>query len=67
MMIEIGDIVTWRSGKSKARKTLPIGVGGCEVVGFSTSGDGRPTALVKLPAFMRQDVPVAVYVDDLEK
>jgi hypothetical protein len=39
--IKVGDTVTWRHGKSKAVKNVPLGIAGCEVIELGTSTDGR--------------------------
>lgn len=73
MTIQVGDIVTWRHGKSKSKSksktTLPIGIVGCEVLELGTSEDGIPVARLKLPPFFGglPDDACNGYVADLEK
>jgi hypothetical protein len=48
---KVGDIVIWRSGKSKSKDVLPIGIEGCEIIEIGVARDGRPAARLKLPEF----------------
>jgi hypothetical protein len=66
MAIEVGDIVTWRSGKSKAKKNVPLGVAGCKVLELGSTERGEPAAVLKLPPFFGVDTANG-YVADLEK
>jgi hypothetical protein len=67
MTIKVGDIVTWRSGKSKSDKTLPMGIAGCRVLGFGVAENGEQAAMLKLPIGLH-DLPEEynAYVADLE-
>jgi hypothetical protein len=51
-MIKVGDIVTWRHGRSNPKITArvwPMGVANCEVLGFEETPEGRKSAVIKLP------------------
>lgn len=68
MTIKVGDIVIWRSGKSKNKTCLPLGIEGCEVLEIGTSTDDKPAARLKLPSFfdgLPSDACNA-YIADLE-
>lgn len=69
MAVQIGDIVTWRHGKSKTSTGLPLGIVGCEVLEIGVAEDGKPAARLKLPPFFAGLHGGACngYVDDLEK
>lgn len=75
MTIQVGDIVTWRHGKSQAerrepgRRHMPLGIAGCEVLVLGLAQDGRPAAALKLPPFFGglSDEACNGYVADLEK
>ena len=66
--MKVGDVVTWRSGKSKAKGIMPLGIAGCEVLEISVAEDGQPAARLKLPPFFAALHPDAcnAYVADLE-
>lgn len=71
-MIEVGDKVTWRHGKSKGGRNLPIGIAGCTVLELGEAEDGQPAAKLELPPFFgdfAKHNPDACngYVADLEK
>ncbi len=69
MTINVGDVVTWRHGKSKAKANMPLGIAGCEVLEIGATEDGTPAAKLKLPPFFDGLAPDACngYVADLEK
>jgi len=67
--IEVGDTVTWRHGKSKAKSNMPLGIAGCEVLEIGQTADGLPAARLKLPPFFG-GLPTDAcngYLADLEK
>ena len=68
MNIKVGDTVTWRSGKSKAKRHTPLGIEGCEVLEIGVAEDGQPAARLKLPEFFAGLHPDACngYLADLE-
>lgn len=69
MAISVGDIVTWRHGKSKSKGNMPLGIEGCEVLELGEAEDGQPAAKLKLPPFFGNlpDDACNGYVADLEK
>lgn len=75
MEIQIGDIVTWRHGKSAAMKSpeeqrhVPLGICGCEVLELGAAENGEPAAKLRLPEFFAglSDDATNGYVADLEK
>jgi hypothetical protein len=67
MTLKVGDRVTWRSGKSKARKHIyPLGIANCEIIGFGVSEDGQPAARLKLPELFAPTTECNAYIADLE-
>jgi hypothetical protein len=60
--IKVGDIVTWRSGKSKTKGFMPMGISGCKVIGFGEAENGKPAATLDTGRFGE----VNAYVADLE-
>ena len=68
MTIKVGDIVTWRHGKYRAKPGfVPLGIVGCEVLELGVSEDGRPAARLKLPPFFGDLRDAAnAYITDLE-
>lgn len=82
MNINVGDVVTWRSGKSKTKVGLPIGIANCKVVELGHAPGGEPAAMIQLPQVLlggsvmaskleRDGLdlsqPVGVLIADLEK
>lgn len=70
MTIKVGDVVTWRSGKSSRKpgsRGEPIGIANCRVLELGEAeGTGAPAAKLKLPAVMGGD-EVGALVADLEQ
>jgi hypothetical protein len=64
MTFKIGDKVTWRSGKSKTKKLVPLGIANCEIVGFGTAENGEPAARLIMRGFSNEEFNA--YVADLE-
>lgn len=66
--IKVGDTVTWRHGKSKSKRNLPLGIAGCKVLEIGVGEDGEPAAKLKLPPFFGSLTADACngYVADLE-
>lgn len=60
MTIKIGDIVTWRSGKSITQSHMPIGIGGCTVLALGTTGAGEAAAKIRLPTIFNEEMNVLV-------
>lgn len=76
MAIAVGDTVTWRQGKSKAKRNMPLGIAGCRVIDLGEDAARRPAAMLRLPAMfddavrdqgLNPDWGVAALVADLEK
>lgn len=78
MNINPGDLVTWRSGKSKVKDIVPIGIVGCRVVQLGEGPSGEPCAQLTLPERMQRSPhlcnlgidplePVWTLLADLEK
>lgn len=68
MTIKVGDMVTWRHGKSRAKGNMPLGIQGCEVLEIGVAEDGETAARLKLPPFFGGLSPDACngYVADME-
>jgi len=74
--IRVGDIVTWRQGKSASMKRpegqrhMPLGIAGCEVLAFGEDENGEPAAKIKLPSVFAagydQIAEANAYLADLE-
>ena len=66
--IKVGDVVTWRHGKSKSKGFLPLGIENCKVLEIATAENGEPAARLELPEFfagLHKDACNA-YIADLE-
>lgn len=48
-LFAVGDTVCWRSGKSKSKNCLPIGIANCKIVEFGKTPDGQKAARIELP------------------
>lgn len=69
-MIAVGDVVIWRSGKSKSKKVLPLGIANCTVIQLGEGPSGEPCAQLELPEGVHRmnfGEPVWSLVADLEK
>lgn len=66
MTFKVGDIVTWRSGRSKSKETLPMAVAGCRIMAFGTAENGEPAATLQIPGFNLPDEECNAYLSDLE-
>lgn len=75
--VNVGDIVTWRSGKSRLGiKSKPLGIANCTVIDIGETATREPAAMLRLPKMfdevlakqgLRPDWGVAALVADLEK